>query len=117
VKVFEEQIKIQEIGQEPIDFPLGGGPSLFKEIWLKFREKGLKLYAIGAKESAEQASSWSIQNELTYPVISDSEGEVYKKYGHGSVPYHVLIDRRFEIVISPESLDRDSLIRAIRTTL
>jgi len=51
---------------------------------------------------------------LTYPVIIDPEGEVYRKFGSGSVPYHVLIDNRFIIRYAGEKFDKDCLIQLIK---
>ena len=88
-----------------------------KEIWQRFKDKGLKVFAIGVKESAEQTSSWSSQHPLTYPVIIDFEGEIYKKFGTGSVPYHVIVDRDFRICLSQEDFEKNVLIEVIREHL
>ena len=88
-----------------------------KEIWQTFKDKGLKVFAIGVKENGEQASSWSSQHGLTYPVSIDPEGEIYKIFGTGSVPYHILIDKDFVIRLSQEDFDKDLLMRAIQEAL
>jgi peroxiredoxin len=88
-------------------------PVIEKEIWQRFKDKGLRVFAIGVNENNEQASSWSSRHQLTYPVIIDAEGEVYKKFGTGSVPYHVLIDKNFIIRHSEEKFDKGSLIRLL----
>jgi len=77
----------------------------------------LKVFAIGVKENGEQPSSWASRHGLTYPVITDPEGEIYKKYGSGSVPYHVIIDRDFRITHSQEDFEKDLLIEVIQGTL
>ena len=77
----------------------------------------MKVFAIGVKENAEQASSWSSQHQLTYPVMIDPEGEIYQKYGNGSVPYHVLVDRGFKIIHSQEIFQEKSLIETIQDVL
>jgi len=86
-------------------------------MWQRFKDKGLKVFAIGVKESGKQASSWSSQHGLTYPVIIDPEGDIYKKYGTGSVPYHVLVDRDFRICLSEEDFKKGRLIEMIRDSL
>lgn len=88
-----------------------------KEIWLRFRDKGLKVFAIGVKENGEQASFWTSQHGLTYPVGIDPEGAIYKNFGTGSVPYHVIIDRDFRITHSGEDFEKDLLIKAIQDAL
>lgn len=77
----------------------------------------MKVLAIGVKEGAEQASSWSSQHQLTYPVTVDPEGEIYRKFGTGSVPYHVLIDKDFRIFLSQEDLRKGRLIEMIQDNL
>jgi len=77
----------------------------------------LKVFAIGVKENGKQASSWSFQHRLTYSVIIDPEGEIYKKFGTGSVPYHVIIDRDFRIRLSQEDFDKNVLIEVIQDGL
>jgi peroxiredoxin len=77
----------------------------------------LKVFAIGVKENGEQASSWTSRHRVTYPVIIDPEGEIYKKFGKGSVPYHVIIDRDFQIHLSQEDFKKDLLIRVIQDAL
>jgi len=77
----------------------------------------LKVFALGVKENNRQASSWSSQHGLTYPVGIDPEGEIYKIFGTGSVPYHILIDKDFVIRLSQEDFDKDLLMRAIQQVL
>ena len=88
-----------------------------KEIWQRFKDKGLKVIAIGVQENDEKTSFWSSHHQLTYPVISDIGGETYKNYGTGFLPYHVLIDRYFRIRLSQENFKKGLLIRMIRNTL
>jgi len=77
----------------------------------------LKVFAIGAKETVEQASSWSSLHQLTYIVIPDANGDIYTKYGMGSVPYHVIIDRRFKIRHSQEKFEKELSVGIIQDTL
>jgi len=77
----------------------------------------LKVFAIGVKENGKQASSWSFRHRLTYSVIIDPEGEIYKKFGTGSVPYHVIIDRDFRIRLSQEDFEKNVLLEVIQDGL
>ena len=88
-----------------------------KEIWQRFKDKGLQVIAIGVQENDEKTSFWSSHYQLTYPVISDIGGETYKKYGTGSLPYHVIIDQDFRIRLSQEDFKKGLLIGMIRNTL
>lgn len=77
----------------------------------------MKVFAIGVKENGEQASFWTSQHRLTYHVSIDPEGEIYKIFGTGSVPYHILIDQDFVICLSQEDFNEDLLVRAIQEAL
>ena len=57
---------------------------------------------------------WASQHGLTYPVSLDPEGEIYKKFGTDSVPYHVIIDRDFRITFAEEDFKKDLLIKVIQ---
>jgi peroxiredoxin len=77
----------------------------------------LRVYAFGVKENSEQASLWSSQHNLTYPVIADPTGEIYKKVGTGSVPYHVLLNKNLIIRLSEEKFDKTNLIQILNNHL
>lgn len=77
----------------------------------------MKVLAIGVKENDKQAFFWSSRYGLTYSVGMDPEGEIYKKYGKGSVPYHVIIDRDFRITHSQEDFEKDLLIKMVQDAL
>ena len=78
---------------------------------------GLKLFAIGVREMAAQVPAWSSQHHLSYPVMVDPEGGIFRKYGNGSVPYHVLVDRDFKIIHSEEIFQKEFLIGTINNIL
>ena len=50
-------------------------------------------------------------------VIPDANGDIYKRYGTGSVPYHVIIDRGFKIRHSQENFEKELLVGIIQDTL
>jgi len=50
-------------------------------------------------------------------MIPDSNGDIYKTYGTGSVPYHVIIDRGFKIRHSQENFEKELLVGIIQDTL
>ena len=77
----------------------------------------MKVFGFGVKENSDQALSWSQQQQLTYPVMTDPEGELYKKFGTGSVPFHVIIDKKFIIRLSEEKFDGPQLIQALNKCL
>ena len=92
-------------------------PVIEKEIWRRFKDKGLKVFGLGVKENNDQALSWTRQHQLTYPVITDPEGELYKRFRTGSVPFHVIIDKKFFICHSEEKFDGDQLTQVLNRCL
>lgn len=54
---------------------------------------------------------------MTYPVVADPQGEIFRRFGACSVPYHVVIDRDLRIVLSMEAFQKDSLIRVIEDVI
>jgi hypothetical protein len=50
-------------------------------------------------------------------VIEDLEGEIYRKFGTGSVPYRVIINRDFRMSLSQEDFKKVLLIKEIQETL
>ena len=92
-------------------------PVIEKEIWQRFKNKGVKVLGFGVKENNDQASSWSQQHQLTYPVMTDPEGDLYRKFGTGSVPFHVIIDKNSVICYSEEKFDGPQLIQLLNNCL
>ncbi len=72
------------------------------KIWEKFRDNGLKIFAIGVKEERKSCEEWINKNSLSYPVIPDIEGSIFKNYGNGAVPYNVIIDKDLKVIYSSE---------------
>ncbi len=54
---------------------------------------------------------------MTYPVVADPQGEIFRRFGASSVPYHVVIDRDLRIALSTGEFEKDSLIGAIEKAM
>ena len=52
-------------------------------------------------------------NFLDNAQRTDPEGELYRKFGTGSVPFHVIIDKKFSICHSEEKFDGPQLIQLL----
>jgi hypothetical protein len=50
-------------------------------------------------------------------VVTDPQGEIFRRFGASSVPYHVVIDRDLRIAFSTEAFEKDSLIGAIEDVI
>ena len=50
-------------------------------------------------------------------MIVDPEGEIYKNFGNGSVPYQLFIDSNFRVKDSEENFEKELLTNLIQTDL
>ena len=51
------------------------------------------------------------------PVIPDANGDIYRRYGTGSVPYHVIINGGLQIRHFQKKFEKDLLVGIIQDTL
>ena len=69
-----------------------------KEIYSLYNAKGLVLLVIDVMESREKMAAFSRKYGLTFPILLDEDGSVYRSYGVGGVPVKALIDRNGRII-------------------
>lgn len=59
----------------------------------KYRDKGVVTYAVNQQESKKEVEAFVKENDLTLPVLLDSEGEVGDAYGVQGIPMLVIIGK------------------------
>ncbi|MDH5696082.1 MAG: TlpA family protein disulfide reductase [Dehalococcoidia bacterium] len=64
-----------------------------QQVYNEWQEKGLILLAINIKESPSQIEQFMQSQELSLPVLLDSEGSIAERYGIRAIPATFLIDR------------------------
>lgn len=64
-----------------------------KELYTKYKEKGLEILNIDIQESKEKVSAYASKHELPYKVLLDTDGLVASMYGVRGVPTKVLINK------------------------
>jgi peroxiredoxin len=64
-----------------------------QQVYDKWQEKGLVLLAIHVGESAEEATSFMEEYNLSFPVLMDIEGIAAIQYEVSSIPTTFLIDK------------------------
>jgi peroxiredoxin len=69
-----------------------------QEIYSLYNAKGLVILMIDIMESKEKAAAFSRKYSLTFPILLDEEGKVYRSYGVGGVPVKALIARDGRII-------------------
>ena len=63
-------------------------------LYREFKGKGLEIVAVNVKEKRQDALAFARELKLTYPVLTDPEGEVGLLYGAFGLPATYLIDRK-----------------------
>lgn len=78
-------------------------PHLEKEIWQKYKDKGVVVLAIGREHSLEELKD--MQKELSMPIISDPKRQIYAKYANKSIPRNYVIDKSGKIIYASMGYD------------
>jgi len=66
---------------------------LIEPLYGKYREKGLALLAFDVGDSGETAASYAKSNGLTFPVLADERGEIFRQYRLLGFPTVLLLDK------------------------
>ena len=75
-------------------------PHIENQIWKAFKDKGLYVFGVDRKEKKEQVIKFAEKVNVSYPLIMDESGDIYKLYAHpnSGVTRNVLIDKTGKIV-------------------
>jgi peroxiredoxin len=80
------------------------------EIWQKYKKNpDFSLYAIDLKEPVETILPFIESTKITYPVLIDPEGQIFKLYARedAGVTRNVIIDKNGKIAMLTRLYDRD----------
>jgi peroxiredoxin len=83
-------------------------PHLEKEVWQKYRARGVVVVGIDAGEQSEpekNARAFRDKHSLTYPILVDAENKVMDKYGVTAFPTSVVIDRNGVVRLAEVGFD------------
>jgi len=75
-------------------------PHIENQIWNAFKSKGLNVFGVDRKEKKEQVIKFAEKTKVTYPLIMDENGDIYKLFAHPNtgVTRNILIDKTGKIV-------------------
>jgi sulfide:quinone oxidoreductase len=65
-------------------------------------------------ESEKSCRAWREEFQLEFPVISDANGDLFRAFTNGWVPWSVLIDPDGKVVFSENEFDEEGFSAAIR---
>jgi len=68
-------------------------PQLQDSIWQRFRNRGVSVLGIDFQESLPPLLNFIEEYKLTYPILRDTAGVVFRDYGLIFFPTNVLLDR------------------------
>jgi peroxiredoxin len=95
-------------------------PIMEKEIWQKYRDRGLSVFGVNAgedEEPAKKAQGFASQHELTYPVLLDSEDELSQTFNVQAFPTIVLIDRKGIVRYMQSGFDHEAVAGTLEKLL
>jgi sulfide:quinone oxidoreductase len=69
---------------------------------------------VGAMESEESCRAWREEFQLEFPVISDANGDLFRAFTNGWVPWSVLLDADGRVIFSENEFDEEGFSVAIR---
>ena len=73
-------------------------PHVQKEIWEKFKDKGLVVIALGREHENSELVEFQKKNKFTFPIAGDPKREAFSKYATAYIPRTYLIDKEGKIV-------------------
>ena len=83
-------------------------------LWQKYKDQGLTVLAIESEQDTERALRFIADNDLTYPMVEDLEGEdsvVAEKLQIYGFPTSYLVDRTGQIMYSHIGFDEGDEVR------
>ena len=77
-----------------------------QEIWQAYKDKGVTVLGLAVSERdpdpkidpIAKIKEFRARHTLTYPLLSDEDQAVFNRFGGGSIPSCVLVDRQGRFV-------------------
>ena len=73
-------------------------PHVEKEIWQKYKDRGLVVAVIGREHELPEVSEFQRKQKYSFVMAADPKREAYKKYATQYIPRTYLIDKEGKIV-------------------
>ena len=96
-------------------------PRLEKNIWKIYKNKNVMVIGIDLNEDLGVVKLFAVNNSLTFRIVIDLSGEIFRSYAGGSavtnVPYNVIIDTNRKIRYSETGYKENIMITLIEELL
>jgi len=79
----------------------------------RFGPRGLEVVYVGPFETEDSCSEWKAEYDLTFPVVPDTDGALFRRLTSGWVPWSVLVAPNGEVVFSENEFDEAGFSAAI----
>lgn len=95
-------------------------PHLENDIWMKFKNKGLVVLAVGREHDTAELGKFKTEQKLTLSVLADPKRQIYSKYAKKGIPRNFVIDKDGKIIfesIGYEKPEFDKMCKLIESKL
>ena len=72
---------------------------------------------VGSDWSTYSCENWVNTFGITYPMLDDSNSEIYWLFGEGYIPHNVIIDHRGVVLYSQSGFNQSAIIQVINNAL
>ena len=89
-------------------------PHLEKEVWQKFKDRGLNLVVVGREHQAEELVKFKTPKKFSMPFAADPKREVYDKYARQYIPRNFVIGVDGKIAFQSVGFDQEEFAQMIK---
>lgn len=95
-------------------------PQMEKEIWQKYRAKGLTVLGVNTSEESEpekKARGFVMEHQLTYPVLLDTEEQLSQVFQVQVLPRIAILDRKGVVRYLKKGFDQAAVAQQVEDLL
>ena len=90
---------------------------LTEQIWQVHQDQQVVILGVGSDWSTYSCEGWVNAFGLSYPMLDDSDSEIYSMFGDGYVPYNVIIDHQGIVLYAQSGFNSGAIVNVISDAL
>ena len=90
---------------------------LTEQIWQVHQDQPVVVLGVGSDWSTYSCEGWVNAFGLSYPMLDDSDSEIYSMFGDGYVPYNVIIDHQGIVLYAQSGFNSGAIVNVISDAL